>query len=162
MLEGRARPPWSEAGEPLPGEPVLVSANDYRRGLFNGDQGVVLTVSAEGEGEGRPCALFRRGAELLAFPLAALRGRLIPAWATTVHKAQGIEVDDAALMLPARPVRSLTRELVYTALTRARRSVVVVGMPGILQEAIERNDLRHSGLAERILAQVGALSPPAK
>src|SRR5688500_9931901 len=109
-----------DAGDALlPGEPVLVTRNDYRRGLYNGDQGLVLRVRVDGA-TALPAAVFRAGEGFRAVPLAALRGRLEPAWATTVHKAQGSEHDVVALVLPAAVNRLLTRELLYTALTRAR------------------------------------------
>jgi exodeoxyribonuclease V alpha subunit len=149
---GTGDPRSGVAGPPLPGEPVLVAANDYRRGLFNGDQGVVLNVATGPGAAPRPCAVLRPSGVLVALPLSALEGRLVPAWATTVHKAQGSELDYAALILPVTATRALTRELVYTALTRARRAVVVVGSPERLQEAVERRADRHCGVAERIQA----------
>jgi exodeoxyribonuclease V alpha subunit len=171
-----ALPRWSrrDADQPLAGEPVLVTRNDYRRNLYNGDQGIVLTVAGE---DGVPTAMAvlrgsfgavagRRAndggastpgadagvaaAAFRAFPLAALRGNVEPAWASTVHKAQGSEHDSVALILPAVEARLLTRELLYTAVTRARRSVVLVGTPERLEQAIARAVERWSGIAEAL------------
>ena len=144
---------------PLPGEPVLVNRNDYRRRLFNGDQGLVLHVSAEGTPP-VPMAIFReRGDAFRALPLAALRGHLEPAWASTVHKAQGSEYDAVAVILPTTDTRLLTRELLYTAVTRARRSVTLVGTTERLDQAILRAVERWSGIAEALTP--AAPQPPA-
>ena len=133
----------------LPGEPVLVTRNDYSRGLYNGDQGLVLAVEVDGRAV--PMAVFRTPAGAFrVVPLAALEGRLEPAWASTVHKAQGSEHATVALVLPAEPGRLLTRELVYTALTRARRSVVVVGDETVLRAAAGRAVERWSGVGARL------------
>jgi exodeoxyribonuclease V alpha subunit len=151
--------PVEPGGEELvAGEPVLVTRNDYGRRLYNGDQGVALAVNVGG----RPLAMaaFRRAeGGFRVVPIAALAGRLEPAWATTVHKAQGSEHDAVALVLPAEPGRLLTRELVYTAVTRARRSVVVVGTEAVLRPAVARSVERWSGIGEK-LAPAGAASPP--
>ena len=72
------------------------------------------------------------------------------AFAMTVHKAQGSEFDEVLLMLPAAPNRVLTRELLYTAVTRARRRVVLVGTGAVLSAAIAARTQRHSGLLARL------------
>jgi exodeoxyribonuclease V alpha subunit len=143
--------------DPLPGEPVLVTHNDYRRALYNGDQGLVLSVAAEGA-VGVPMAVLRAPAPATAtaafrvLPLASLRGVLEPAWASTVHKAQGSEHDAVAVVLPVADTRLLTRELLYTAVTRARRSVVVVGAAERLATGAARAVERWSGIAEALYA----------
>ena len=73
-----------------------------------------------------------------------------PAFAMTVHKAQGSEFDDVTLVLPETDLPLLTRELVYTAVTRARRSVLIVGERGLLERAVARTVQRFSGVAERL------------
>ena len=132
-----------------PGTPVLMIRNDYDRGLYNGDQGVVVSAARPGL-----VAVFPRGAGVAAFPLEGLRDDLRVAYATTVHKAQGAEVDHVALVLPERDLPLLSRELVYTALTRARHSAVVVGRPELLALAAGRPLARASGLAARIDARL--------
>ncbi len=136
-----------------PGTPVLMIRNDYDRGLFNGDQGVVVSAT-RGDARAALVVVFPRGAGLAAFPLEGLRDDLRVAYATTVHKAQGAEVDHVALVLPERDLPLLSRELVYTALTRARHSAVVVGRPDLLALAVGRPLARASGLAARIDAQL--------
>jgi len=143
------------APELIPGEPVLHTRNDYDRGLFNGDQGAIARV-IDDDGEQRWRAIFRRGAELIPFPLEALRGGLELAWALTVHKSQGSELDQIALLLPQDDTPLITRELIYTALTRARHSAIVVGPGKLLGDAGARKATRSSGLAHRLHAARGA------
>lgn len=130
------------------GRPLIVTRNDGRTGLFNGDLGVLARDPATG----RIAAWFpplspeeppRR------FPPARLPWHE-PAWALTVHKAQGSEADRVVLVLPDRPSPIATRELVYTAITRARRSVEIFGAPDVLAAAIGRGVERASGLTEKL------------
>ncbi len=139
----------SDATSLAPGTPVLMIRNDYDRGLFNGDQGVVVAAT-RGEARAALVAVFPRGAGLAAFPFEGLRGDLRVAYATTVHKAQGAELDHVALVRPERDLPLLSRELVYTALTRARHSAVVVGRADLLALAVARPLERASGLAARL------------
>jgi len=156
-----------DAELPLAGEPLLVTRNDYRRGLYNGDHGLVLRVAAEGEPATAMAVLpaRTRGAggdpAFRVLPLGALRGHLEPAWASTVHKAQGSEHDEVAVILPATDTRLLTRELLYTAVTRARRSVILVGTGERLAAAAARAVERWSGIAEALRPPVGGASAPA-
>ena len=98
----------------------------------------------------------RAAGRLVPFPLPALHGALDVAYASTVHKAQGSELDHAALILPDADLPLLSRELVYTAVTRVRRSITVVGRRALLEQAVARPLERASGLAERI---AGSCSP---
>jgi len=128
------------------GRPVLITANDQATGLFNGDVGVT-TISG-----GQARVWFRDGA---GRPRAVAPARLPAhqtAWAMTVHKAQGSEFDQVVLVLPDDDTRLLTRELLYTGVTRARTSVDIVGDPELLQVAIERATVRASGLAARLMS----------
>ena len=135
----------------VPGEPVMVTANDYQRGLFNGDQGIVVRAD-EGLGRHHFRAVFRVGGRLVPFAIEALRDRLELSWALTVHKSQGSEVDAACVVLPHEDLPLVTRELLYTAITRARTGVVLVGSRAVLAAGCRRRALRHSGLAARIRA----------
>jgi exodeoxyribonuclease V alpha subunit len=135
----------------LIGEPVMVTRNDYNLRLYNGDSGLVLNIAPEvGSSKlpARPMAVFPRSGGFAAFPLDALRSRLEPAWAVTVHKAQGSEYDHLALILPEVYVRPLTRELLYTAITRARKSVVIAGTSEVFDTGIANSVERASGLFE--------------
>lgn len=137
----------------LTGEPVMMSSNDYRLGLYNGDSGLILKTETAREGLSSPPELvvvFFQKEHFIAYPLALLRGRLERAWATTVHKAQGSEYEHVMLQLPAQMMRPLSRELIYTAITRAKKSVLVSGERAVLTGGINRSSRRHSGLVERL------------
>ncbi len=143
------------AGAPfVAGDPVLVLRNDYQRGLLNGDQGLILNVTDSASDRcGRALAVFPAAATdgaLAVFAPASLGGQMALSYALTVHKAQGTELDHAALILPEANMPLLTREVVYTAVTRSRISIVIVGTEAVLQGAVERPIERSSGLAERL------------
>jgi exodeoxyribonuclease V alpha subunit len=135
----------------VPGEPVTITANDHARGLFNGDQGLIVRVD-EGNGSHRYRAVFRVAGEPVPFAIEALRDRLELAWVLTVHKSQGSELDAIALVLPEDDLPLLTRELVYTAITRARHAVVVYGSRAMITTACKRVAVRESGLPGRLRA----------
>ncbi len=128
-------------------EPILIERNDYAAELFNGDMGVRATASERlaGQGarfvgrEGRPRSL----SELRLPPHA-------PCWAMSVHKSQGSEFDAVLVALPERSSPLLTREMLYTAVTRARQRVVVWGGRAQLVECIERRVQRRSGLRDAL------------
>jgi exodeoxyribonuclease V alpha subunit len=141
-----------------PGTPVLMTHNDYDRGLYNGDQGLVLRVAGAADGPPQLAAVFPRAGALAPFAVSSLRGELEIAYASTVHKAQGSELDHAALVLPETDLPLLTRALIYTAVTRVRRSIVVVGHRTLLEQAVARPTERSSGLRDRLVA-AGALGP---
>ncbi|HYB90152.1 MAG TPA: exodeoxyribonuclease V subunit alpha [Candidatus Binataceae bacterium] len=138
----------------LLGEPVIVLRNDYERGLFNGDQGVILSVERAGRGAASPMAVFARGDNFIAFASDMLRDRIELCYAMTVHKAQGSEFDSVAMLLPRRSLSILTREILYTAVTRGRQSVVLIGDAERLAEGVARKAERYCGLAERLNAEL--------
>ncbi len=127
------------------GRPVMIMRNDYALELFNGDIGIALP--------------YGKDALRIVFPTPQGGWRwfspatLPPhetAFAMTVHKSQGSEFACAALVLPATPTRTLTRALLYTAVTRARNQVMLVGAPAILTYAATNSAQRHSGLSKRL------------
>lgn len=127
------------------GRPVMVSRNDYALGLFNGDIGIALPTR-----EGQLRVYFRAAdGGVRAVTPAALPPH-DTAFALTVHKSQGSEFDHAALILPAMKSRVLTRELVYTAITRARKTIRIVGGQDVLAAAIATPTRRDSGLFARM------------
>ncbi|MEZ4464369.1 MAG: AAA family ATPase [bacterium] len=159
MHEATAR----DAGQPaavtfLVGEPVMMLHNDHDRQLFNGDQGLVLFVEDE-DGRRRMAVFPRAGGGFRAFPLDALASHLELAYALTVHKAQGSEYDEVALLLPEEDLPLLSRELLYTAITRSRRGVILVGSEAVLLGGVRRPVIRHSGLADRIQTALVAAAP---
>src|SRR5437588_3310836 len=128
------------------GEPVIIVRNDYNVGLFNGDLGIVLPDATSGE-----LRVFFRGEDGNVLNFAP--GRLPahePAFALTVHKSQGSEFRDALLILPERDAPVLTRELLYTGITRVRETVEVWAAENILRQTIERKIERNSGLRDRL------------
>ena len=126
------------------GRPLLVTQNDYELGLYNGDSGVIV----EGP-TGAPVAVFERGSELLQFSPLRL-GAVDTVYAMTVHKSQGSQYDTAAVLLPSASSRILTRELLYTAVTRAREELILVGSEDAVRRAVERPVARASGLGDRL------------
>jgi exodeoxyribonuclease V alpha subunit len=139
----------------LPGEPVMLLRNDYEHMLFNGDQGVVVTLAGTGDVGPATAAVFVRDGEFVPYRLEALQDRVALSYAITVHKGQGSEFDSVAIVLPEKPqpdqqLPILTREVLYTAVTRARRSVVLVGRHELIAEAIANPIARYSGLAQAL------------
>ncbi len=126
------------------GRPVIVTQNDYSLGLFNGDTGVVIERA-----DGRLTVAFRRGAEIVTVSPSRLAA-VQTAFAMTAHRAQGSEFDEVVVLLPPASSRALTRELLYTAVTRARRSAVLVGTEGSVRAALRRPIARASGLTARL------------
>ncbi|MBD7923833.1 exodeoxyribonuclease V subunit alpha [Xanthomonas bonasiae] len=128
------------------GRLLLITENSYRHGLFNGDVGICLRDAQgalvawfEGEGDGQV-----RGFHPAALPAHE------SAFAMTVHKAQGSEFDDVWLQLPSRDARVLSRELVYTGITRARQRLHLAASETVLRAALARHAARISGLAWRL------------
>jgi exodeoxyribonuclease V alpha subunit len=151
-LHSRAAEAADVAADRIPfvvGEPLIVLRNDYERGLFNGDNGILLWVRRS-NGSQMPMAVFPRGDNFVAFRFEALREFVELSYAMTVHKAQGSEFDSVALILPEKPVAVLTRELIYTAVSRSKTSVVIVGAEPVLSNAIATRVERFSGLADRL------------
>jgi exodeoxyribonuclease V alpha subunit len=142
----------------IAGDPVIVARNDYDRSLFNGDQGVVVNA-LDADGKRYGAVVFVRGTAFVVFRLDTLGDLLELGYATTVHKAQGSEFDIAAVMLPDRDLPVLTRELLYTAVSRCRRAVVIVGDPSLLRAGIARKADRYSGVAAELAARVSPAVP---
>ncbi len=131
--------PVGGGGPWYPGRPLIVTANDRGTGLYNGDTGVLVE---------RPNGLVAAFGDPLA-PLL-VRPHRLPAvdtvHATTVHRGQGSQFVAVSVVLPPPASPLLTRELLYTAVTRARERVRVVGSETAVREAVERPVRRASGL----------------
>jgi exodeoxyribonuclease V alpha subunit len=132
------------------GRPVIVTANDYASELFNGDVGVVAPRLEDPAGKLAVHFRTREAGGVRSVALSRLPEHET-AYALSVHKSQGSEFAEVALVLPSRPSPLLTRELIYTAVTRARRRVTVYGSEAVLRTAIERKIERASGLRDRLL-----------
>ncbi len=155
MLAGtrRGAGPASAAGRYFHGRLLLVTENSYRHRLFNGDIGICLR-----DDRGTVMAWFPGDDPQSPRPFhpAALPAH-DGAFAMTVHKAQGSEFDKVWLVLPERLNRVLSRELLYTAMTRARRELHVAGSEDVIREALSRHTGRWSGLGWRLGAPQEAL-----
>ena len=130
------------------GQPLLVTANDYENQLLNGDTGVVI------ERDGELLAAFRRGGRPDVLPLVRL-GDVRPMHALTVHKSQGSQFDDVTVLLPPATSPLATRQTFYTAVTRARRTVTVVGSAEAVIACVERPVARATGLRDRLAGRLG-------
>ncbi|MBN1653621.1 MAG: exodeoxyribonuclease V subunit alpha [Deltaproteobacteria bacterium] len=139
------------SGAFYPGRPVMLTTNDYQLNLFNGDVGVcwpdekgelaVFFEATKPDGSG----YFRR------LPVSRLPEHQT-AWAMTVHKSQGSQFEHVVLLLLEKPNKILTRELIYTGVTRASKSILIGAHPDTLRAAINCPTRRDSGLTE-ILSQ---------
>ena len=128
----------------FPGRLLLVVENSYRHELFNGDVGVCMA-----DERGTPLAWFPGSDGVRAFHPAALPA-YESAFAMTVHKAQGSEFDEVWLHLPRADSRVLSRELLYTGLTRARNALHIAGSADAIEAALARHAGRVSGLGWRL------------
>jgi exodeoxyribonuclease V alpha subunit len=135
---------FSSGPEWYVGRPVMVTENDYGIGLFNGDTGVVVTGS-----DGRPMVAFARGGEVIQISPYRL-GAVETVQAMTIHKSQGSQFATVAVVVPDASSRMLTRELLYTAMTRARTTLMIVGSEAAIRAAVRRPIARASGLQERL------------
>ena len=122
----------------------MLTANDRGLGVSNGDIGVVARME-----DGRLRVVIRTGNEVKLFAPTRLSG-IETVYAMTVHKSQGSEARAVTVVLPPEDSALLTRELFYTAVTRAKEKVTVVGTEAALRAAIGRQVQRASGLAERL------------
>ncbi len=127
-----------------PGRPLLVTENDYELGLYNGDTGVIVARP-----DGSVAAAFERRGELVEFSPTRL-GHVDTVYAMTIHKSQGSQFGVAAVLLPDPGSRILTRELLYTAVTRARHRLIVAGSEASIRAAVDRPIARASGLRRRL------------
>src|SRR5438128_11582510 len=151
LLERMLRERVESDGRYHGGEPVIIVRNDYNVGLFNGDLGIVLPDATSGE-----LRVFFRGedSDVLNFAPGRLPAHQ-PAFALTVHKSQGSEFRDALVILPESDAPVLTRELLYTGVTRVRETVEVWATEHILRQTIERKIERSSGLRDRLWKKDG-------
>ena len=129
------------------GRPVMVMENDYRTGLFNGDIGLVLP---DLEANGALRVFFpAEGGGFVAFHPARLP-RTVTVFAMTVHKSQGSEFEDVLVVTPDRDTPVMTRETLYTAVTRAKKRLTMAGHPEPVRRAAAATTWRESGLSERL------------
>lgn len=127
------------------GRPVIVLQNNYEMGLFNGDIGICLQTQQKGEGS-RLEVFFENKTQGIAVNL--LNDELIAtAYAMTIHKSQGSEFDHIAITFDNSNSRLLSKELIYTAVTRAKQKVSIYSTKRALQKAVQTPTQRYTGLA---------------
>lgn len=131
--------PW------YPGRPLLVTANDYALGIYNGDTGL---VAAGPDG----VQVYIAGATATQRFSPSRIADVETMYALTIHKSQGSQADEVTVILPPADSRLLTRELFYTAVTRAKKKVRIVGSADEVRAAVQRQALRASGLRDRLRA----------
>ncbi|MBN2656978.1 MAG: exodeoxyribonuclease V subunit alpha [Spirochaetales bacterium] len=124
------------------GQPIMITSNDYSQNLFNGDRGVIVKEGLE------YFAVFRDGPDSFRRIPAGKLGSRETAYCQTVHKSQGSEFDTVLLLLPEGSDRLLTREIVYTGITRARSRLSLFCTRPILEKALSRRVVRQSGIRE--------------
>ncbi|MGI4936762.1 MAG: exodeoxyribonuclease V subunit alpha [Janthinobacterium lividum] len=138
-------------GEWYPGRPVMVTRNDYSAGVFNGDIGITLPDPQTLPGAAPSMRVYFLEGDAVRSVLATRLRHVDTAYAMTVHKSQGSEFRHTVLVLPAQTSAVVTRELVYTGITRARDFfTLVTPVPEVFGLAIERRTRRASGLASRL------------
>ncbi|MFC9471392.1 exodeoxyribonuclease V subunit alpha [Nocardia sp. NPDC056952] len=130
-----------------PGQPLLVTANDHEARIYNGDTGVIIRRP-----DGSLRAALQRGSEpYLVHPTQF--PAVVTVFAMTIHRSQGSQYDTVSVVLPEPESTLLTRELLYTAITRARSHVRVIGTEDAIRAAIGRRVLRASGLSRTVAPQ---------
>ena len=142
MTEETGEPIWSEW---YVGRPILVTANDYGLGLYNGDTGVTVLD------DGILRAAIGGAGGVLDFATSRLAD-VDTMHAMTIHKSQGSQADEVTVLLPLEDSRLLSRELFYTAVTRAKTKVRVVGSEAGVRAALGRRVVRATGLRQRLQA----------
>jgi len=142
LAEATGEPIWSAW---YAGRPVLVTANDYGLGLYNGDTGVTVV------GESGLRAVVATAGQPREFATSRLSD-VDTMHAMTIHKSQGSQASEVTVLSPPVDSRLLSRELFYTAVTRAKAKVRIVGSEASMRGAIDRRAVRASGLATRLRA----------
>ncbi|MFY2860014.1 exodeoxyribonuclease V subunit alpha [Mycobacterium sp. THU-M104] len=143
ICEETGQPPWSQW---YAGRPLLVTANDYGLRIYNGDTGVTVA------GPDGLRAVIAGATGSLSLATGRLGDDVETMHAMTIHKSQGSQADEVTVLLPPQDSRLLTRELFYTAVTRAKTKVRVVGSQASVRAAIGRRAVRATGLRQRLRA----------
>lgn len=135
------------SGEFYENRPVIVTGNNYSVGVFNGDIGIVRP-----DNRGNMKVWFENAEEKIIPVLPASLGKVETVFAMTIHKSQGSEFNQVMIVLPQeKDIAVLTRELLYTAVTRARHQVVLQGTTEVITATVKTNVKRASGLSARFL-----------
>ena len=141
MSEATGQVTWSPW---YPGRPLLVTANDYALGIYNGDTGLVVA------GPDGPLVCIAGSADVQHFSPSRISD-VETMYALTIHKSQGSQAREVTVVMPPVQSRLLTRELFYTAVTRAKKKVRIVGSAEEVRAAVQRQALRATGLRQRLV-----------
>ncbi len=128
------------------GRPVLVTRNDYSLGLYNGDIGICIPDPDDHKLK----VWFEKGDGTFQSYLPYRLPKCETAFAITIHKSQGSEFNEVLVVLPREDNRVLCRELLYTAVTRARKRVSVAAEKQVMELALSKRIQRYSGLAKQL------------
>lgn len=143
LLEGEIAGASGHAGNHFHGKPVMITRNDYNLGLYNGDIGICLVDPEDGVLK----VWFEDEEDKLRLYLPSRLPLHETAYAMTIHKSQGSEFDEVVIVLPEEENQVLSRELLYTGVTRAREHVWLYADEKIFSTAMARKTVRNSGLA---------------
>lgn len=132
------------------GRPVMITQNDYSLKLFNGDTGIIFN-DPEKKGESKAYFLGNDNTIRAFHPSSLPEHETV--YAMTIHKSQGSEFDNVILVLPEKESPVLTRELLYTAITRTKEKIQIIGSEKIINYAVSRNIERRSGLKDLLKGQ---------
>ena len=121
------------------GRPIMITKNDYSNNLMNGDCGVILGNRA----------YFKTDSGVKSFPVSVLPP-LETVYAMTIHKSQGSEYDSVLVVMPENNMPMLTKELLYTAITRAKERVAITAQESVLEYTLKRSAARNSGFVNAL------------
>jgi exodeoxyribonuclease V alpha subunit len=154
LLGIRKRPgsPWYD------GRPVIMTRNDYQQGLFNGDLGITQQKNKSIKSDDELSDLWvgmtafdkQKQKEVIRLWRPAQLQEMETCWALSVHKSQGSEYENVLLALPQNDSPVLTRELIYTGVTRAKKHICIAGSEALIRAAVSRKTKRFSGLTPRL------------
>ncbi len=129
------------------GQPIMIRTNDYNLSLFNGDRGIIFNFGGEFY------AVFREGTDKYRYIHAGKLSSFDTAYVQTIHKSQGSEFGEVMIIVPDGAERLLTREIIYTGLTRAKEKVTLLSSDQIFCKAVLRDVERHSGIKTFLLSR---------
>lgn len=132
-------------GQLYHGQAIMILQNDYINGIYNGDIGILVRE------DDRIIAYFEADNGLRSIPVQLLP-RYETAFAMTIHKSQGSEFNHVMIILPEFSNKVLTKELLYTGITRAKQQLTIIGTPTIIEQTIRRKTERFSGIGAQLNA----------
>ncbi len=148
-VEENSRMPVGNKSEWYHGRPILITANEHNLGLFNGDVGIAMILETANENTCHVYFQSNSAGTLQRFSPSRLP-RYQDVYAMTIHKSQGSEFDEVLLVLPEKDNPLITRELLYTGITRAKRNLSILASESAIRNAVSRRIKRASGLRDAL------------